>query len=515
MKFISRDAQAGKMVGYSIFSALPEKGVPTSDEYFDGLPIGSKSIALNWVEENDVHRALTLSGKIESNRYFLGAQMLAVRDEVRNKTHVAVPDASGVAIATLRNGEVLSREGIYSGYTKRAHISLQKKDGAVFVLHCSGTQQEQRVYLNKEEIQSECRNPDFPFMDISQPPIGHAATEVPEFSLISYKCRTSGEIYLRKITNGSIGEERKLDTPPTVGGVDFAITENEVIFRINALQDGAVVPMMATSKDNAESISPFEPLDLSETPFKEFLPANTPVQIDHLGNHHIPVDAVDDENYHLLDYIPEHQVTDAIAVKRDLRNHPLLMPFPKKPGMVAENLGVGDGLTDGLGVIATAISSGKIFSSNSQSGGTSYPDAVLLNYEMQRVYALKATPCYTRGKRPNMVSMDYLFIEADDEGSAISTNLFFETWDMPLPQPLSKATSSGPVIELEIVRDAFFYPGGCTFRIVDSPIQVIDVKIESERKAVITCDSEELKGEVIEFESKNTFYSHMGEAVVE
>ena len=514
MKFISRDKQTGKLVGYSMFASDPEKNQPTSDEYFDGAPIGTKSIALNWIEENDVHRALSLSGKIQTNRAFLGSQMLAARDEVRNVTHVVIPDSSGVSVASIKNGEVVARSILFRGHTQRAHISVCKYDGVPLVIHCSGSEEESGIYINEKKMKTKCKMPDFPFMDIAQPPIGHAATEPPLYSLVSYKCRKTGQIYIRKIENDKIGKERKLDTPPTVGGVDFAIGESQVIFRINALIDGQVIPMVATSTDGGETVSSFDPLDLSETPFKEFLPANTPIQLDHLGNPHIPVDAVDPELYHLLDYIPEHQVTDALVVKRDLRNHPLLMPFPKKPGLVANNLGVGDGLTDGLGVIATAIADGKIFSANSQSGGTSYPDSVLLNYEMPRVFSLKATPCYTRGKRPNTVSMDYLFIEADDEGSAISNNLFFETWDMPLPQPVARAKQAKSKIELEIIRDGFFYPGGCTFNLVESKVQVLNVKLENERKVVITCDSENLKGIVIEFESRNTFYSHRGEVVV-
>ena len=109
MKFISRNTQRGKMVGYSIQTILPEKSQPTSDEYFDGIPIGTKSLPVNWVEENDVHRALSLSGKIESNRAFLGAQMLAVRDEVRNTTHVAIPDSDGLSVAFIKNEEIVSK----------------------------------------------------------------------------------------------------------------------------------------------------------------------------------------------------------------------------------------------------------------------------------------------------------------------------------------------------------------------------------------------------------------------
>ncbi len=352
-------------------------------------------------------------------------------------------------------------------------------------------------------------------MDIAQPPIGHPALAPPAFGLLSYKSRESGKLYIRAMSNDKIGPERIIDAPETVGGLDFAIAESQIVFRINAIIDGRVVPMMATSKDNGESLTDFEPLDLTETPFKEFLPANTPVQLDHLGNPHIPVGAVDDSSFHLLDFIPGHVVTDSLVVDKQIRNHELLMAFPKKPDKVVNSLGVGNGLTDGAGIIATAISAGKIFSANSQSGGTHYPDPAFLNYDMPRVFALKATPCYTRGARPNTVSMDYLFIESDDDGTAISQNLWLETWDMPLPAPVAQAFSSRNTIIVELQNDGFFYPAGSTFTINDPAIQITNVRLEGERKAVVTCDSADLKGREITFESRNTFYYHSGTALVE
>ena len=515
MKFSPRNAQLGRLVGYSLFSVTPNEETPDSDAYFDGTPIGNKPVALHWIEEHDVHQAPALSHSVDSNRVLLGPQMLAVRDELRNLTHVACPDASGVSLVTLSNGRVVSRTILFRGLTRRAHVSLRKHDGQAFILHCSGSDKQSKVYLNDQHLESLCGSPDFPFMDFAQPPIGHPALTPPAFALLSYKSRESGELYIRSMSDETVGPERVISAPKTVGGVDFAIGSSQIIFRINAIRNGRVVPMMATSDDNGESISAFEDLDLSKTPFEEFLPANTPIQLDHLGNPHIPVSAVNESSFNLLDYIPGQVVTEALVVDKQSRNYELLMPFPKRPGVVRNNIGVGNGLTDGVGMIATAISDGKIFSANSQSGGIHYPEPAFLNYDMPRVFALKASPCYTRSIRSNTVSMDYLFIESDDQGTAISQNLWLETWDMPLPAPSVKASESRGTITVELLGDGFFYPGGTTFVISDPAIQISKVVLESDRRASIKCDSDDLSGLIIRFESRNRFYYHAGSGQIE
>ncbi len=74
MKFTPRDDQAGKFVGYSLFSFTPNDETPDRDAYFDGTPVGNKSLARHWIEENDVHQAPALSHSVDSNRVFLGPQ---------------------------------------------------------------------------------------------------------------------------------------------------------------------------------------------------------------------------------------------------------------------------------------------------------------------------------------------------------------------------------------------------------------------------------------------------------
>ncbi len=111
--------------------------------------------------------------------------------------------------------------------------------------------------------------------------------------------------------------------------------------------------------------------------------------------------------------------------------------------------------------------------------------------------------------------MDYLFIESDDNGAAISQKMWLETWDMPLPAPSGQALATKNTIIVELFNDGFFYPAGTTFAIDDPAIQIIKVRLEGERRAVLTCDSTDLRGHNISFQSRNTFYFHSGNVIVE
>ena len=64
---------------------------------------------------------------------------------------------------------------------------------------------------------------------------------------------------------------------------------------------------------------------------------------------------------------------------------------------------------------------GRLFSSNSSAGGGHFPEAKLLNHEMPLVAEFSASECYSSGQKPNVVSMDYLFVEAIGVGRPISS----------------------------------------------------------------------------------------------
>lgn len=519
MRFVSRQEQSSTLIGYSVFPRPPRNWAdPTKDSFYDGEPSGQKSLPIGWVEEQDVHRAQVLSRSVESNRLFLGPQMLAIRDEVRHATHVLVPEKSGLSLALFQGGDLSSRRVVSSGCTQRAHLSLDKYSGQVSVIHCGEEGKSIGVFIDGKPLKSSAKNADFPFMELSQPPIGHVAKTPPAFGLITYKCRHSGNVYLRRIVGGKIGNERKIACPKCVGGMDFAIAGNNVLFRINALTGDGVQPMIALSRDGGKTIRKFTAIEISEAPIAAYVPSGSPIQVDYNGNLHVPISVlVEDGQHHLLDVLSGHDlVVDALEANANRRNIGILMAFPKKPRPLASvgALAVGDGVSDGAGIIATVVSDGDILSSNSQTGGTSYPDPALLNIDMAKVYALKTTQCYTRGIRPNCVSMDYLFLEADEKGASISKQLFIETWDMPLPRPIVKATARGKNIHVKIIKDGWFEVGSTTFSVDDPSVGMRDVEIIDDRYAVIKCDAKNLKGANITFTMKNKFYHHEGDAVI-
>ena len=512
MQFFKRVDQAHRMVGYQLIPNRSGFSELLSDSFFDGQLIGNKAVAKYWIEENDVHRAPVLGSNISTSRSFLGPQNLLVRDETRQLTHVIVPEENRLSISTLRENQTFEKRELFIGFTQRSHISLRKFDGKPFVLHISEINGKLSIFLNNTLIESKTKNPDFPFMDFSQEPIGHVSTDLPPFGIISYKCRESGKLYIRKINkDGEIEPEKEINSPECVGGIDFGISKNKIVFRINAIQNNKILPMNAFSEDSGDTISEFFPLDLEELQLQEYIPASSSVFVDFSNNIHIPVYAVDERDFHLVDYVHDQFATIALVAPKNEYNYGTLVAFPKNPS-IASNFG--NGLTDGVGIIATVVSNGKILSANSQAGGINYPEPAFLNYDMPKLFTLKNTQCYTRGVVANNVSMDYLFIEADGLGTAISQNLFIETWDMPLPRPLIEARATNNQIHIQILKDAYFIAGKTTFDISNPAIEINDVSYVNERYAILECNSSQISGVIVSFRSKNLFYDHEGSTVV-
>jgi hypothetical protein len=67
---------------------------------------------------------------------------------------------------------------------------------------------------------------------------------------------------------------------------------------------------------------------------------------------------------------------------------------------------------------------------------------------MQQIYAYRQSECYARGARPNTVSMDYIFVETDDAGRPLSSEMWLATWDMPLPEPVLSYDLTGDKLRL-------------------------------------------------------------------
>jgi hypothetical protein len=246
---------------------------------------------------------------------------------------------------------------------------------------------------------------------LSQAPKGHIPSASPTYGLLGYKCRASGALFLRRIyADWAVGAETRINAPPCIGGVDFCINSDSILFHIDAVVDGKLVPMTASSEDQGRTISFLVKLDLSGFSPDAFIPTSSPITRDYSGNFHVPVAAIKSGQQHLLDVHDGHAVEAMVLDGRGFGYN--LLVFPKSPGPGVK--GRGDGKTDGIGIIATTLNDGKLMISNSQAGGYHYPSERTVNHEMAQMFAFRATECcYTRAQSANMVSMDYIFVEAN------------------------------------------------------------------------------------------------------
>ncbi len=480
--------------------------VPISDKILDGVPVVSKSSSENWAEENKLHSARSISKSIDSTRGFLGRQVIAIRDDVNLLTYAAFIESGGLIKVSLRDGELISREIVHSGYTQRVHLALNKFNGKLFVLHASKIANKTALFLNGDLIPTSSDNVDFPYMVFAQVSIGHVQTTEPEYAIISYKCRNTNKLFYRIMTDEKVSQEIELKSPNCLGGVDFEINGNDVIFRIDTIEDDVLVPMISRSNDRGSNVTTFSAIDLSDYKPDAVLPEGSGIVKDYLGNFHVPVTVMKDNSRYLLNVLSDDTIVEAIELSVKGFGTTLAR-FPKNPNLTASVLGRGDGVTDGTGIIAVGLSEGKLFSSNSQSGGINFPPARLLNHEMQKVFTFKPTDnCYTRSVIPNTVSMDYFYLEADDTGNTVSQELFLESWDMPLPVPVIQATTNANTIEVEIIKDGWFENGKTIFSLNNPSISITNVVIVNDRKAEISCSSSNLSGFSITYELKSLFY---------
>jgi hypothetical protein len=489
---------------------------PISDALLDGVSITAKSGSAYWKDENVVHKAPILSANVVTTRHFQSTQGLAIRDDIRKISHILVPESEALYCTHMYKDKIVHKDRVSSTATLRAHICYDKYDGMVFITHIAKTSDGVELFLNGDKLDTTSKNVDFPFMLFSQAQIGHVQMTPTAFGLLTYKCRDTGQFYIRKLVNHIVQAERVLSGPAAVGGVNFAIHNNNVFFEVDAIVDNKIVPMSATSDDEGDTVSIFDPLDLTEVVPDAILPATCPAFTDYLGNYHVPISALKDGNWKCLDYMPTDSVVEALTLPPHGGSYSA-SAFPKAPGSLARSpLGRGDGQTDGMGIIATGLSEGNLIVSNSQAGGIYYPPSRLLNNEMPKAYTFKASQCcYTRAVEPNKVSMDYIFLETDSLGQPISHDLLLETWDMPLPLPDLSAKASGNIVNLTIVKDAWFEVGKTIFEISDPTIGIVSATVTAPREAIVEFNSDQLQGKKIQFEMKSLFYYHAGEAIIE
>lgn len=530
MRVITRDDQNKRVYGPA-YSEL-------TDSYFDGIPLPRTIRPRQWIPEGSVHRERILSNQIDSTRYFTGPQNCVVRDDNRRVTWAAFVEAPAGKGAPHRlvlhkfpgswpsssSPPPSESRTLAEGDVWRYHLALNKFTGEVSASWITRSNEEHTLWLDGNAVETAARHPDFPFYAFSQPPIGHVATEEPSFSILGYKCRKTGRLFVRRGYQGKLEPEIELKIDQVIGGISFAISRETVLARVDVIENQKIVPTLLRSTDSGKSFSKTEPMDLSgfQRGF-DVVPGYTEPIVDVGGHFHAPVQVSDGKQSVALDYVVrEDALTEAIRIDGSSRisdarlesqalSKGALEVFPATLGNPDA---FGNGMTDGHGLIMVLSTEGRLFSSNSSAGGIYYPEPSLLNYEMPLIAAFSSTECYTSGIKPNFVSMDYIYLEADSVGRPVSSDLHMETWDMPLPVPDVKAVAKGSTLEVTAVADMDFEPGQVSFSFSDPAIRIEDVKVTSLRSAVVETNAEDLKGQTVRIDVDSLFHRHYAEAVV-
>jgi hypothetical protein len=510
LPFIPREKQI-QLVDFNLMRA----GV-LGDSIFDGIPISKGVRAQNWKPELKVHNTVLLSTEIDSTRNLVGSQVSVVRDEVRRKTWATFIESGRLILAEIVNTNAV-RKVLSENNAWRSHLVLDKFSGQVLVVWISKDDRRNLLWCNEIPLPTAASNPDFPFMDISQASIGFVQKQPAPFGLLTYKDRDTGKLYIRRYEKNAFGDEQELKVPRIIGGASLAISNSEVLIRIDALDGERIIPMFARSSDSGMSFSAFEPVELPFDDSFRVIPSGLPV-VDHHGFFHVPLAVTNNKESILVNAVLDEALVETIRLPGNLADFSKIAAerFPKNTGSIGTLARFGNGVTDGLGLIAVMELEGHLFTSNSQAGGIHFPQAEHLNHEMPKIAAYDSTECYTGGLRANIVSMDYVYLEADpDTKLPYSGELHFETWEMPLPEPILTAKAKGTDVSVEIESDAHFYPGQTVFEFDDPAVNITGVDFVNERSATILTDSTSLVGKRLSFEARTLFYHHAGSVVVE
>jgi hypothetical protein len=456
-------------------------------------------------------------GRTGSTRYFVGPQVSILRDDMRRLTWAATVDAEGLRLANYESHreeeDAPAPRLLAPGPVWRYHIALDKYTGEVTVTWVVRDGDESELWHDGERVETNARELDFPFFKFSQVPVGLVQTEPPPYGLLGYKSRESGEIFVRRLQD-SWEPEQIVVRQSTVGGISFGIVGGEVLARVDLLDDGKVVPALLKSTDAGRSFSEPEPIDLSDVdPAFSVRPGYQEPIVDKGGALHVPIGlASDTESLALNHVVDADLLVEAIRVPGQL-NKSELWVFPSTLG---SGNTFGNGVSDGHGLImGLATQDGHLYTSNSSAGGSHFPEPQLLNHEMPLIAEFTASECYSSGKTPNFVSMDYLYIEANAVGQPVSSDVYVETWDMPLPVPEARAVAVENKVRVEVLSDADLEPGKVTFHFDDPGVTIVGVEMEGLRSATVATDSQDLRGKTISFDVLTLFHRHFAVAVVE
>lgn len=491
-----------------------------SDSIFDGEDVPRGTYARNWKLESELHQTVLLSESVTSTRNFLGQQHNIVRDELRRKTWACFIEGDGVlVIAEISSSGEIAKKTLFTEGAWRSHLALEKHSGKIFVSAIVQEDGKKHLWFDGGRVETEAIEPDFPFFELNSVPIGHVPSHEADYGLLTYKCRNTGRIFVRPLSNGELGNERVLECPNTLGGAGFAISGDDVYLRVDLLQGQEVRPLAFRSNDRGITFGESEEIESPYTDDFKFMPASAPPARDFAGAFHVPIAMTNNAESVALDLVVDVALVEAIRKKGIFRmiDRVASDAFPKTvcAARVTDRVRFGDGKTDGIGVITSLQTEGKVYTSNSQSGGISYPESGYINHEMPSIAAYDTTECHTTGERPNTVSMDYLYIEASNDGIPLSQELHYETWDMPLPIPTIKAVSDRGMVKITIEKNANFVNGKTVFEFDDPMIAITNVEINGTREAILSTDAEDLRGKVVTFEARTVLYHHKASAEIE
>lgn len=491
-----------------------------SDQVFDGRNTPREIEPRNWLPEGKVHQERILSSHVDSDRYLLGPQVVVTRDDMRRVTWAASVDGDALVLSRYagpnveRNlGQKVERRILTRDPVWRYALALDKFTGETRAAWVTGKPGSRRLWLDGKRVETGDADVDFPFLAFSQVPVGHVQTRPAPFGVLSYKDRQSGQLFLLRVKGDDVSQPIAIDAKDCMGGVSFAIFGEEVLARIDMVVDDQLVPAVLHSGDGGLSYSEPRPIDLSplEKGF-EVVPGYSKPIVDKGGGFHVPIAMTNGKEALAVNLVVrENALVEAIRVRGVTK----AVSIEVFPSTVGSETSFGNGVSDGHGLIMVlGTQDGQLFSSNSSAGGIYFPPAALLNYEMPLVAAFAASECYSAGQKPNMVSMDYLFIEANDVGDPVSPRMSMETWDMPLPLPQATAKANDTTIRLEIQADCDLEPGKVRFSFDDPAVTVTDVRITSLRAAEIDTNTHDLRGKRLAFDVLTLFHRHHGEVVV-
>jgi hypothetical protein len=105
--------------------------------------------------------------------------------------------------------------------------------------------------------------------------------------------------------------------------------------------------------------------------------------------------------------------------------------------------------------------------------------------------------------------MDYAFVEADGDGHALSSDLWIDTWDMPLPTPVLRAQWEQDTLRVIIDRDGWFFPGQTTFELEPAITEISKATFVGFREfALQFVDPSKLQDVTLTYETRNVFFHY-------